>query len=73
MKKFEEIRKHLTDWLKFHQLNDIFKLDKRKGFATEIPKLEKDLLQSKDKLLSKKYRLLLAWEVMKEVKSVMIQ
>lgn len=51
-----------------------FKLDKIKGYAIEISKLEKDLLQNKNKLLSKMYRLLLDLEVIEEeVESVMIQ
>lgn len=55
-KKFEDIRHLLTDWLQYHQLNEVFKIDKRKGFAIEILRFEKELLENNVKLLSQVFQ-----------------
>lgn len=66
LKKFEEIREHISDWFQYHQLFEKFKSDKQKGFSVEISRFESDLVNSKRKTLSKTYRLLLDWTVKEE-------
>lgn len=46
VKKYKEIKHHLTGWLQCYQLNEVFKIDKKKGFAMEESKVDKELIQN---------------------------
>ncbi|XP_053255593.1 urokinase plasminogen activator surface receptor-like [Podarcis raffonei] len=70
LKRFEDTRHLVTDWLQYHQFNDVFNIDKKNGFSKEISRFAKDLLECNVKLLSKMYKLLLEWHTKdEEVKS----
>ena len=74
LKRYEDIKEHLSSWLEYYQLFEIFKKDKQIGFDVEVSKLEKELLKNKVKIISKMYRLLLDYKVMdEEVKATMIR
>lgn len=66
LKTFEEIRHYLTDWLQYHQLNNVFNSDKKTEFWREESKLRKVLLKNNNILIFKTYDLLLKCDLKDE-------
>ncbi|CAI5777053.1 Hypothetical predicted protein [Podarcis lilfordi] len=74
LQSFEKLKDKARDWLHYYQIMEAYNLDKKVGFQVEKSKLETELLESKTKILSKMYNLLLKWNTQDEtVKSAMIK
>lgn len=75
LKPYEEIKDQFTGWLQYHQVNDMLKQDKRKmGFEDKKSKFNIEIIEGKNKTLSKLYDILLEWHTKdEEVKEAMIK
>lgn len=74
LKNFEKIKGRFRGWLQYYQFHEVFRQDKKKGFATEFSRFEKEVIYNEVKTLSRMYKILLDWSVKEEeVKSVMVK
>uniref|UniRef100_A0A670II65 Reverse transcriptase domain-containing protein n=1 Tax=Podarcis muralis TaxID=64176 RepID=A0A670II65_PODMU len=75
LRPYKEIKKLFTGWLQYHQVNDLLKEDKRKvGFDDKKSKFNIEVIEGKNKTLSRIYDILLEWYTKdEEVKEAMIK
>ncbi|CAI5775440.1 Hypothetical predicted protein [Podarcis lilfordi] len=74
IRPYEELKDKLTGWLQYHQINALWKEDKKTGMNEKKSRFQVEIIESKTKLLSKMYNLLLEWDTKdEEVKEVMIK
>lgn len=75
LRPYEEIKNLFTGWLQYHQVNDLLKEDKKKvGFEDKKSKFNVEVIEGKNKTLSRMYDILLEWYTKdEEVKEAMIK
>uniref|UniRef100_A0A670ITK0 Reverse transcriptase domain-containing protein n=1 Tax=Podarcis muralis TaxID=64176 RepID=A0A670ITK0_PODMU len=74
LRPYEEIKGCLTGWLQYHQINAKWTEDKKIGMNEKKSKFQIEIIESKSKILSKMYKILLEWETKdEEIKEVMVK
>uniref|UniRef100_A0A670HVE9 Reverse transcriptase domain-containing protein n=1 Tax=Podarcis muralis TaxID=64176 RepID=A0A670HVE9_PODMU len=74
LKPFEELKERLKSWLQYHQINALWTEDKKLGMNEKKSKFQIEIIESKSKLLSKMYNILLERDTKDEViKEVMVK
>uniref|UniRef100_A0A670HV34 Reverse transcriptase domain-containing protein n=1 Tax=Podarcis muralis TaxID=64176 RepID=A0A670HV34_PODMU len=72
MKTYEDLKNELSGWLQYHQINVRWTADKKIGMNEKKSKFQTEIIEGKNKLLSKMYNILLEWDTKdEEIKGVM--
>uniref|UniRef100_A0A670I8A5 Reverse transcriptase domain-containing protein n=1 Tax=Podarcis muralis TaxID=64176 RepID=A0A670I8A5_PODMU len=74
LKPYEELKEKLKGWLHYHQINARWMEDKKVGMSEKKSKFQIEIIESKSKLLSKMYNILLEYDTKDvEIKEVTVK